>query len=217
MLKTRRLVLTGSNPVSPTIRAALHGRLVKFKCEVVEISKIEYRKEPVRGFEEYSIDTNGVVYSKRGRPLKPSLNHRGYCVVNFLKDGVRKGFAVHTLVAKQFIVNDSTDKTQVNHKDGVKTNNKVCNLEWMTPLENTRHSIEVLGNDFKGSKNKNAKPLVAMDKRTMEVVFEIGSLADAIRFVENHYCVSYYAAKNGICRALYGMRRSYKGLIWRYI
>lgn len=121
------------------------------------------------------------------------------------------------MVAKQFIANDFPDKTQVNHKDGVKTNNKVSNLEWMTPLENTRHSIEVLGNDLRGSKNKKAKPLVAIDKRTKRVLYEIGSLADAIRLIENLYGVSHYTAKNGICRVLYGTRKSYKGLIWQYI
>lgn len=184
---------------------------------VLRISETEYRKEPVRGYEEYSVDTNGVVYSKAGRPLKYSLNHKGYCIVNFLKDGRRKGFAVHTLVAKQFIRNDDPRKTQVNHKDGVKTNNCVQNLEWMTPMENTRHKIEVLGNDTRGAKHHGAKSIRMIDKKTKHVIHEFGSLSDAIRFASLLFGVKENTARTGICRVLYRYRKSYKGMIWQYI
>lgn len=183
----------------------------------MRITEEDYKKEPVKGYEEYSIDTKGVVYSKKNRPLKPSLNWNGYSIVNFLKDGARKGFSVHTLVAKQFIHNDDPEKCQVNHKDGVKTNNCVQNLEWVSPLENARHRGDVLGRDTRGSKNGNAKPIRAKSKKTGAVVYELGSLADAIRLTEKEYNVSYYAAETGICRVLYGYRKSYKGLIWEYI
>lgn len=193
------------------------GRLIKSPREVLQISEIEYRKEPVRGYEEYSIDTDGVVYSKRGRPLKPSTNWRGYSIVNLLKDGIRKGFAVHTLVANQFLQKDCANKTQVNHKDGVKTNNSVINLEWVTPLENTRHSIEVLGFDARGSNNHMAKALIALDKRTGEMIHEFGSLSDAAQFIEASFNVKKNTAQCGIWKSIYGYKKSYKGFIWRYI
>ena len=109
---------------------------------------MEYKREPVKGYEEYEIDTNGVVYGKNGKPLKYSINHNGYCIINFYINHKRTGFGIHTLVAKQFIPNNNINKNQVNHKDGNKINNNVENLEWVTPKENMEHSVDVLGNNI---------------------------------------------------------------------
>lgn len=66
---------------------------------------MEYKRQNINGYEEYQVDTNGVVYGKNGKKLKYSINHNGYCIVNFYNNHKRKGFAIHTLVAKQFILN----------------------------------------------------------------------------------------------------------------
>ena len=174
-----------------------------------------YKKEQIKGFEEYSIDTNGVVYSKKDRPLKPSLNHRGYCIVNFMINGERRGFAVHTLVAKQFIHNDDDTRTQVNHKDGNKQNNNVDNLEWVTPKENVQHAIHCLGYNNVGANNPNAKCVGAFDK-SGNLVYRFEALADGARF----FCKdgeNFTYKKNSIYRAIKGTRKTYKGCIWKYI
>lgn len=174
-----------------------------------------YKKEQIKGFEEYSVDTDGVVYSKKDRPLKYSINHRGYCIVNLMVNGKRKGFAVHTLVAKQFIENDDPMKTQVNHKDGNKRKNCVDNLEWTTPKENTEHSIYYLGNDLSGARSPNAKSIGAYDKFG-NLIHSFGALSDAARFLcgkddnYRHKQTSIYKAANGI-------RKTYKGFVWKYI
>ena len=87
---------------------------------------MEYQKKPVAvdGFGMYQVDTNGVVYAKNGKPLKYSINHNGYCIVNFYVNHKRKGFAIHTLIALTFIPNPERKPT-VNHKDGNKLNCKV--------------------------------------------------------------------------------------------
>lgn len=174
-----------------------------------------YKREKIKDFEEYSVDTNGVVYSKKGKPLKYSINHRGYCIVNLMKNGRRKGFAIHTLVAKQFIPNDNPMKTQVNHKDGNKRNNYVDNLEWTTPKENTAHSIYCLGNDMTGARNPNAKCVGAYDS-IGNLIHSFRALSDAARFLcgkDDNYRIK----QNGIYKAAKGIRKTYKGFVWKYI
>ena len=78
--------------------------------------------KPIFCSNEYLVDSRGFVIGKKGNPLKPSINHKGYEIIQLMIDGKRIGIAVHTLVARAFCNGYSPEK-QVNHKDGVKTNN----------------------------------------------------------------------------------------------
>ena len=75
--------------------------------------------------------------------LKQTPNGRGYLQVRFSIDGVKSAPLVHRLVASAFIPNPE-GLPQVNHKDGVKGNNSVDNLEWCTASENALHRGRVL-------------------------------------------------------------------------
>ena len=173
-----------------------------------------YRKEPIKMFPEYSIDTDGIVYSKRGKPLKYSINHNGYCIVNLYVKGKRIGFSIHTLVAKQFIENLDIKRTQVNHKDGNKQNNCVENLEWVTPKENTHHSYIVLGHSKTGANNVMAKKVIAYDKNGI-LKHKFDALADAARFFSGE-ADNYKGIVNCIWKAIHGIKKSYRGLVWTY-
>ena len=101
-----------------------------------EIEKMNYEKKPVniKGWEMYQVDTDGNVYSKQGKIMKPSINHKGYMIVNFYHNHIRKGFGIHTLVATTFIEHEDY-KNQVNHKDGNKQNNNVGNKQIKEPVK----------------------------------------------------------------------------------
>ena len=97
---------------------------------------IEYR--PIKNYPNYKISNTGKILNiKKNKHLKNVLNER-YLIVLLYKDGMRKKFYVHRLVAETFIKNID-NKTFVNHKDLNKINNNVENLEWVTPKENIKH------------------------------------------------------------------------------
>lgn len=174
-----------------------------------------YRKERIIECEDYQVDTNGVVYSKKNKPLKYSINHNGYCIVNLMVNGKRIGMAIHSIVAKQFIPNSDSSNTQVNHKDGNKQNNNVENLEWCSPKQNVKHAINVLGKTNFGSNNNRAKKVVAYNKDG-ECVYEFCSVADAARYLNNNN-ENYRYKQSLISRVALGKRNTYKGFVWRYI
>jgi hypothetical protein len=80
--------------------------------------------------------------TKRGGIKKQTPTKRGYKSVTLSKLGKSKTLLVHRLVAIAFIPN-TNKKPCINHKDGVKTNNNVENLEWVTHSENIKHSWDI--------------------------------------------------------------------------
>jgi hypothetical protein len=71
--------------------------------------------------------------------IKPNLDNKGYLHVDItLQNGARKGYLVHRLVCLAFLPNPET-KSQVNRINGIKTDNKAENLEWVTAAENIHH------------------------------------------------------------------------------
>ena len=73
--------------------------------------------------------------------LKAYKTKSGYLMVGLRKDGKRKHHLIHRLVAKSFIENPK-NKSQVNHKNGVKEDNEIQNLEWTTQSENSKHAVK---------------------------------------------------------------------------
>lgn len=91
-------------------------------------------------------NVNGKLYP-REKILTPIKRKDGYLKVNLHNDeykGRGKGCEclIHRLVAEAFILNQS-DFTEVNHKDGDKTNNCVDNLEWCSRQQNVLHSYKL--------------------------------------------------------------------------
>ena len=82
---------------------------------------------------------NGTTFIKRDKILTPTDNGNGYLIVPLTKDGVKKNYYVHRLVANAFVQNPK-GKRVVNHKDFNKMNNNSENLEWCTQKENVRYS-----------------------------------------------------------------------------
>lgn len=99
---------------------------------------------PISGYEDrYFISPNGDVYSvKSKRLLKPLQNEKGYLYVDLRVNYKRKVKKIHRIVAETFLINTKGYK-EINHKNGIKTDNRVENLEWCTRSENLLHAYKM--------------------------------------------------------------------------
>lgn len=176
---------------------------------------MEYQKKPVNieGYEMYQCDTEGVVYGKNSKPLKPNINQHGYKYVVFCVNGKTKVFQVHRIIAFTFVPNPN-NFPMVNHLDGNKLNNNADNFEWTTNQGNMQHARDVLGY-FIGANNPKAKEIQGFDKKTGELKYDFPSLADAARFfVKPEH--NYKNVQICIYQVATGKKKSYKGCIWKY-
>jgi len=94
----------------------------------------------IKSKDKNNIRKNGKIDNRKGKLIKPSLDKDGYLRVTFSNNGDRKSYYVHRLIAMAFL-DSYSDQLQVNHKNGIKTDNNYKNLEMVTNKENILHSI----------------------------------------------------------------------------
>lgn len=181
-------------------------------------AKSEEVWKPVIGFEGlYEVSSLGRVKSliaaKNGKKntrisnkiLKPGQDSYGYCRVRLTgHDGELHQWMVHRLVMIAF-VGEVKDKPQVNHINGIKTDNRLENLEWVTQSENVLHAYE--HDLMKPCDNGLKKGIIAM--RDGKIVGEFASIREMCRVLElDRRCVQ---------RILYGQGISHHGLTFKEI
>ena len=142
------------------------------------------------------IDSNGRI--RKIKLLKHKINKCGYCSIGLTKNGKRKFYLVHRLVAETFIQNINNYQ-QINHKDENKQNNRVDNLEWCDCKYNINY-----GNSIK--KRSNGVIQLTLDR---EFIKEYVSGFDASK--KNNI------ARTNLYNALNGNTDSAGGFIWEYV
>jgi hypothetical protein len=153
-------------------------------------------------------------FLKEERILKATPNHNGYPSVALCKNSKYKRLLVHRLVAKHFVENPNSHPI-VNHKDEVKTNNHVANLEWCTYKYNLDYSsvnkkVALHPNYIESRKKVSillSKKVKGINIKTGEIVYFKSALsAEKSGFSSSH-----------ISKVCNGKRNSHKGYKWEYI
>jgi hypothetical protein len=108
----------------------------------------------------YYLNEKGEIFSKNSgelRKLATTINNKGYECITIYMDQKKVTKKLHRMLLETF--KPTEDKSlQSNHIDGIKTNNNIDNLEWVTASRNMEHSYELnLREPRKGEKNCGAK------------------------------------------------------------
>lgn len=143
------------------------------------------------------------------RILRQKITKWGYPSVTLYKDGKHLFKTVHRLIISAFLIN-TEGKPQINHKNGIKTDNRIYNLEWVTASENMLHSIHVLNRKIAKSflgrtneKHPNSLPILCI---TTNIYYP--SVSEASRQLN--------IPTTNISKVMKGKRNHAKGLVFKY-
>ena len=149
-----------------------------------------------------NIKSLGNDKTRKEKILKARKDTSGYLRVYLYKNGKRKTFSVHRLVAFMFILNDDQiNKVEVNHIDENKENNCVDNLEWCTPQYN---------HDY-GTRNERVAKVLSKKvigfslSDTKVIILQSTMQAEKFGFNQGH-----------ICSCCNGKLKSHKGYVFKY-
>lgn len=108
-------------------------------------NEIIWKKYPLNT--NYECSNTGLIRNaKTQKILKPKLNHYGYHVVNMYQDGKQSTVFIHRVVLLSFNYIDNYQNYQVDHINGIRTDNRLENLKW---VEGTRNILNMYNNQKK--------------------------------------------------------------------
>ncbi len=149
----------------------------------------------------YLVSTLGSIKnSKTGRILKLIFQRDGYIRVSLSKNGNRKQFYVHRLVAFHYIPNNNSYPT-VDHIDNDRGNNKVDNLRWATYSQQVKNVR---------NRGKLTRKVAVLDSKTRESLQVYDSITEAVAKIPG----SDSRLVSMVCR---GKRKTHAGYAWKYM
>lgn len=154
----------------------------------------------------YEVSDNGNVRNiKTGRLLKPQKTNSGYLQLMLQKNGIKKHFYIHRLVAYMFLPMID-GKSEVNHKNEIKTDNHVSNLEWCDRSYNMNHSH--LG--AKRTDECKQKMSEKSWRRRNVLCVETGEIFNSVKEAE------VWCGKKGVSGCCNGKQQTAGGYHWKF-
>lgn len=165
----------------------------------------------VRSLERYVITKKGYRLHIEQKIINQRTSNCGYKRVELNKNGKSKAYSIHRLVAQAFLV-DFNENLQVNHKNGIKSDNRLENLEMLTASENQLHSYRILKTkpSMQGKFGSNHVHSIKINQYNKEniLIKSWNSIIEASQQLNiNASCIS------NNCR---NRRKSAGGYIWKY-
>lgn len=149
-------------------------------------------EKEIKDFPGYTITDDGKVISykfKKPRIMKTWFQKDGYENIKLCKENQTYHFLIHRLVAEAFIPNPD-NLSEVNHKNKIRNDNRVENLEWCTRKENLYDSYSTM------SQIRNFRECLLVNSETGNIVGDFNSIAAAARYASEELGCS----KSGIVR-----------------
>jgi hypothetical protein len=174
-------------------------------------------RKGVSDFEDYLIGSDGYVFSLKNGSLikmKARMSGSGYLFVSLYKNGKYKNLYIHRLVASHFIKNP-LNKPEVNHKNGIKTDNRVKNLEWCTSGENKKHAFKNGLSKISDANKKNKVKTTEVNSIPVAQYCLDGSLIKIFKSSMQAQRET-NARQGGISDCLRGKNKTHRGYIWKY-
>ena len=158
----------------------------------------------VKGCERMIVHFRGGLRKLKEKIRKCSKDTDGYLVLDLYKDGKGKFHKVHRLVAMAFCEMQN-GKNEVNHINGNKEDNNLCNLEWCNASENQLHAFRI---GLKKPQINNEKAVFMYSKDNKEFIMEFKSIANASKHLN---CTT-----GDIVSVLKGRQKSVRNHIFEY-
>jgi len=161
-------------------------------------------------YPKYSCSNLGRIKNNETNQIfSPYKLPTGYCKVQLRKENKSKTFNVHQLIAKTWIPN-LENKTSVNHKNKIRDDNRVENLEWATHTEQQQHKIQY-DKDNNKSNNIPKRAVWKCDRETKERIQYYESVQEATRNLNGTQTMA-----KAISKCACGYRNSAYGFFWEY-
>lgn len=153
----------------------------------------------------------------KGKAVRQGIQNTGYKIVALWNKKKRKVFLVHRLVADAFIPKTDLFRNNVDHINGIRTDNHVRNLRWCTQKENT--NFPVARSKYEKSNMDRIRHIKITKSKNSLQVAQLSLNGDVVRLWDNvsEASGSLKISANNIYNSCNGKRKTCGGYVWKYV